>query len=127
MEILVRLKPLALGLAVSLLMAAPAYAQNAPAGAMLFKQRCQMCHSVTPGQKAMLGPNLAGLAGRKAASTAYAYSDALKKSALTWDAATLDKFLAGPSKLVPGTRMVISVADAKQRADLTAYLSTLKK
>ena len=127
MEIFVRLKPFALGLAVPLLMAVPAHAQNAPAGASLFKQRCQVCHSVTPGQKAMMAPNLAGLAGRKAASTTFAYSDALKKSALTWNAATPDKFLAGPSRLVPGTRMVVSVADAKQRADLVAYLSTLKK
>ena len=117
------------GALAGLLIAAtsPAHAQDATAGARLFAQRCQTCHSVNPAQKATIGPNLAGLAGRKAAATSFAYSPALKKSTLTWDSATLDKFLAGPFRLVPGTRMVMSVPDSKQRADLVAYLSSLKK
>lgn len=102
----------------------PAAAQD---GAALFKQRCTMCHTVTPGAKPGMGPNLAGVVGRPAAATEFLYSPALKSAKLKWDKATLDKFLAGPSKLVPGTRMVISVADAQQRAALIAYLSTLKK
>jgi cytochrome c len=111
--------------AISLLsaMAFPAMAQD---GGALFKQRCMMCHSVTPGAKPGMGPNLAGVGGRTAASTSFAYSPALKASKLKWDSATLDKFLSGPGKLVPGTRMVISVPDAKQRAALVAYLATLK-
>jgi cytochrome c2 len=28
--------------------------------------------------------------------------------------------------MVPGTRMVVSVADARQRAELVAYLATLR-
>jgi cytochrome c len=106
---------------------APALAQDVAAGAALFKDRCQMCHTVTPGQPPGLGPNLWSVVGRKAASTPFAYSDALKGSGLVWNKATLDKFLAAPSKLAPGTRMVIAISDPKQRADLTAYLSTLKK
>lgn len=102
----------------------PAIAQD---GAALFKQRCTMCHTVTPGAKPGMGPNLSGVVGRPAASTEFLYSPALKGAKLKWDKATLDKFLSGPSKLVPGTRMVISVADAQQRAALIAYLSTLKK
>lgn len=108
------------------LFASPALAQDATAGGALFKARCSVCHSVTPGQKGSIAPNLSGLAGRPAASTAFAYSPALKASNLKWDKPTLDKFLTAPMKLVPGTRMVISVADPKQRADLVAYLSTLK-
>lgn len=122
-----QLKPLGLGLALSLLAAAPVQAQDTAAGATLYKQRCQMCHSIDPAKTTGIGPNFAGLAGRKAASTAFAYSAALQKSGLSWNGPTLDKFLASPFKLVPGTRMVISVTDAKQRADLVAYLSTLKK
>lgn len=106
--------------------AAPAMAQNAEAGAVVFKQRCSTCHTATPGQRHGVGPNLAGLAGRRAASGDFNYSTALRNSGLTWDAATLDRFLAGPSKLVPGTRMLIPVPDPKQRADLIAYLGTLK-
>jgi len=113
-------------LALSLLFAAaaaPALAQDAAAGAAFFKQRCQSCHTVTPGQ----APNLYGVVGRKAASTTFGYSPALKGSGLTWDAATLDKFLTSPMKLVPGARMLIPVTDPKQRADLIAYLASLKK
>jgi cytochrome c len=108
------------------LIASPALAQDAAAGGSQFKARCGACHSITPGQKAMLAPNLSGVAGRKAGSTEFNYSPALKASNLKWDKPSLDKFLAGPMKLVPGTRMVISVPDAKQRADIVAYLSTLK-
>lgn len=107
--------------------AAPAMAQDAAAGAAFFKQRCQTCHTVTPGQAPGLAPNLFGVVGRKAASTGFNYSTALKASGLTWDTATLDKFLTSPMKLVPGTRMLIPVTDPKQRADLIAYLATLKK
>lgn len=106
---------------------APAHAENSTAGAALFKARCQTCHSVDPAKRSPLGPNLAGLAGRKAASTDFNYSPALKKSGLTWDKATLDKFLTAPFKVVPGTRMVMAVPSDTQRADLVAYLATLKK
>lgn len=104
----------------------PASAQDATAGGALFKGRCSICHSVTPGQKSAMAPNLAGVAGRKAGSAEFNYSPALKASGLKWDKPTLDKFLAAPMKVVPGTRMVISIADAKQRADVVAYLSSLK-
>lgn len=117
-------------IALSLLLtavAAPAMAQNPEAGAVVFKQRCSTCHTTTPGQRHGVGPNLAGVAGRRAAGTDFNYSTALRKSGLTWDAATLDRFLAAPSKVVPGTRMLIPVTDAKQRADLVGYLGALKK
>jgi len=117
-------------IALSLLLlapAAPALAQNAAAGAVVFKQRCSTCHTLTPGQRHGVGPNLAGLAGRPAASGDFNYSSALRSSGLTWDAATLDRFLAAPSKVVPGTRMLIPLTDAKQRADVVAYLGTLNR
>jgi cytochrome c len=108
------------------LLSAPALAQDAAAGGTLFKGRCGACHVVVPGQKGMIAPNLSGVAGRKAGSTAFNYSPALKASGLKWNKPTLDKFLTAPMKLVPGTSMVISVPDAKQRADVVAYLSSLK-
>lgn len=107
--------------------AAPAMAQDAAAGAVVYKQRCSTCHTITPGQRHGVGPNLAGVAGRRAASTDFNYSAALKGAGLTWNAATLDRFLAAPSKVVPGTRMLIPITDPKQRADLVAYLTTLKQ
>ena len=95
-----------------------------PDGAMLFQQRCAACHTVTPGARAMLAPNLAGLLNRKAASTAFNYSAALKASNITWNRANLDRFLTAPGQMVPGTRMVISVSDPAQRAAILNFITT---
>ncbi len=103
------------------------FAQSAPLkGDALFKQKCAMCHSVVKGTASPIGPNLFAVAGRKAGTTTFAYSAALKKSGLVWNKANLDKYLTSPSKAVPGTKMVIGVADAKQRAAIIAYLGKLK-
>lgn len=95
-------------------------------GALAFKQRCQACHSATAAKTTPLGPNLAGVVGRKAAATTFAYSPALKASKLTWTKASLDKYLAAPTKMVPGTRMVMAVPDAAQRAALIDFLAKAK-
>lgn len=106
--------------------AAPMSAHAADAGETLFKQRCAMCHKVSPDKAAGIGPNVRGVVGRQAASTAFNYSPALKKANLKWDPKTLDAFLTAPGKVVPGTRMVVSVPDPKQRAAVIAYLSKQK-
>ena len=103
----------------------PAAAPQTTVGANLFKQRCQSCHSVTAGVTSPLAPNLKGVVGRKAASATFNYSPALKASGLTWTKANLDRFLSGPGKMVPGTHMVITVADAQQRAELIKYLASV--
>jgi len=95
-----------------------------PDGALLFQQRCAACHTVTPGGRTVLAPNLAGLLNRKAASTAFNYSPALKASNLTWTRANLDHFLTGPGQMVPGTRMVISISDPAQRAAVLNFITT---
>ncbi len=94
-----------------------------PDGAMLFRQRCASCHTVAPGGRAILAPNLAGVVGRKAAAATFNYSPALKASNLTWTRANLDRYLTGPTRMVPGTRMVISVSDSAQRAAILNYLT----
>ncbi len=101
----------------------PAQAPAQPDGAALFRMRCGSCHSVVPGARAVLGPSLAGVTGRKAASTVFNYSPALKASNLTWTRANLDRYLQGPTRMVPGTRMVISVSDAQQRAAILNHLA----
>ncbi len=85
--------------------------------------QCKTCHKP---DKNLIGPALGGIVGRKAATYAgFSYSPALKASGLTWDEATLDKWLAGPAALVSGTRMVKHVDAAQDRADIIAYLKTL--
>lgn len=88
---------------------------------------CSGCHSVEAGRN-LLGPSLHGVAGRKAGTLAgFAYSPAMASSGLTWDAATLDRFVAAPQRAVPGTRMSYGgMADAAQRKAVVEYLATLK-
>ena len=102
--------------------ALPAQAQ-APDGATIFRMRCGSCHTVVPAGRAVLGPNLSGVVGRKAASTTFNYSPALKASGLTWTRANLDRYITAPSRMIPGTRMVIAVSDAAQRAALLNFLT----
>lgn len=101
-------------------------AVGAPSGDQLFRQRCAMCHSVDRARTTPLGPNLAGVVGRKAGATTFAYSPQLKASGLTLNAATLDRYLAAPTRVVPGTKMVIAVPNAAERAALVSYLATVK-
>jgi len=98
---------------------------DAAAGNRIFQAQCVVCHSDKPGVNGF-GPTLAGVVGRAAAAIAgFDYSSALRNSRLTWDAATLDQFLADAPKKVPGTAMAVSIASSTDRADLIAYLSTL--
>jgi len=100
----------------------PSTAQAPTAGAQAFGQ-CRACHTLEKGGRNGIGPNLHGVFTRPAASApGYTYSPALKKAGLTWDDQTLSTYLAGPQKLVPGTRMPIGVADPAKRAAIIAYL-----
>ena len=85
---------------------------DAAAGQKFFAQNCALCHAVQPGVTQQ-GPSLAGVVGRRAASANYNYTKALQDSRLTWDAATLDRFLTNPAALVPGTTMPMAVAGAR--------------
>ena len=73
-----------------------------------------------------MGPNLHGLFGRQAGSEARftSYSPALKASKIRWSEATLDQYLAAPTQKVPGTRMVVRVADPAKRKALIAWLKS---
>jgi cytochrome c len=100
-------------------------AGNASAGQHDFAL-CARCHSSASGVN-MRGPSLAGVVGRKSGvAVGYKHTAAMAAANLTWDDATLDKFLAGPRRLVPGTRMSVSVASGVDRQDIIAYLNTLK-
>lgn len=89
--------------------------------------QCAACHAVEPGRHGV-GPSLAGVYGTRSGEIAgYAFSDAMKNAGLTWDDATLDRYLAAPMKVVPGTKMAFAgVADPAKRKELIEYLKTLK-
>lgn len=97
-------------------------APNAVDGQKIFATRCAECHSLT---KNIFGPSLGGVVGRRAGTVpAYPYSAALKQSAIVWDAASLDKWLSGPQKFLPGALMPVSIDDPRTRADIIAYLES---
>jgi len=116
-----------LGLAALMALGAAA-AQTAPPGdaahGKLLYQACAACHSLDDND---IGPKHRGVVGRPAGSIPdYAYSAALKRSGLTFDTATLDRWLTNPSALVPGTKMFFKIDDAQSRADIIAYLEQQK-
>ena len=101
-------------------------AEDVGAGQEIYQAQCSACHSNQPGVNG-IGPSLAGVAGRKAGSLpGFHFTPAISGSGLTWDAKTFIQFLADPSKLVPGTAMTVMVPDETGRANLYAYLATLK-
>jgi cytochrome c len=83
--------------------------------------RCLACHAL---EYDRVGPRHCGLLGRRAGTIPdFQYSEAMRRSKLTWNAKTLDRFLTDPAKTVPGTNMTYAgVKDAKERADLIAWL-----
>jgi cytochrome c len=105
----------------------PAAAGDPAAGKQVFEQQCSICHSAQAGRNA-IGPALFGVVGRPSASIAnYNYSPPFKALGVTWDEATLDKYLTGPRAMVPGTKMTYAgLKDDKKRADVIAFLATLK-
>lgn len=123
MKILLRL-PAAL-----LLLAAPAPAAADPAeraaGERLFRNQCRGCHSVGAGEN-RAGPTLYGLFGRRSGTVAgFNFSAAMKDAAIEWTPERLDRFLTGPSEMVPGTKMVLWGLDERTRRRIIAYLESL--
>src|SRR5438128_370206 len=92
-------------------------------------QRCYSCHSVDPNETAKLqGPSLYRIMGRRAAALpGFAYSDAMREkgaAGLVWDADTLERYIADPESVVPGTSMSApTLRDEQERTDLIAYLA----
>jgi cytochrome c len=97
---------------------------NEARGERLFNQQCKACHTVNEGGHNLVGPNLHGLFGRKAGSARYQYSDAMKKSGIVWDEATLAGYLKDPRGKVPGTKMTyVGLRQEQQQQDMIAFLA----
>lgn len=98
-------------------------------GQSVFRRDCALCHYAGPGSiGGGQGPSLVGVLGATAGMRSdFSYTKAMRESGLVWNEATLDRFLADPSVVVPGTTMVVKVPQANSRRDLIAYLATLKK
>lgn len=89
--------------------------------------QCKACHTFGKGEPTRIGPNLYGIVGEKiAARSGFQFSDALKKLSGDWGFDELNKWIDGPQKLAPGSKMTFAgIRDEQQRADLIAYLNSL--
>jgi cytochrome c len=103
----------------------PARAQDAERGKQAFVA-CATCHSIDGSNG--LGPSLRGIVNRISGSVeGFHYSRAMRNAKITWNAPTLNAYLAAPQSVVPGNLMPFSgIADPAQRDDLIAYLESLE-
>lgn len=117
----------ALVLGIAAIAASTAQAADPAKGKSVF-QRCAICHRVEKNGGNGLGPNLFGIVGRKAGTGAdFSYSAAMKNSGIVWSTDKLTAYIEHPAAVVPGNKMAFAgVTDAGQRADVVAYLATLK-
>jgi cytochrome c len=89
--------------------------------------QCYSCHSLEPGENLPSGPTLHAIVGRAvAAEPGFDYSPALRRFAQAnprWTPQLLDRFIADPEALVPGTYMSFhGMADPAERDALIAWL-----
>ena len=111
----------------TLLASSAAFAAGDPArGATAFRTECGSCHTATQGGPARTGPNLFGVFGSPAGSRGtFRYSPAMQRSGLTWDEATLTRYLVAPRRVVSGgTMSYAGTGDAAEAANIAAYLAT---
>jgi cytochrome c len=96
-------------------------------GSAIFQRTCQNCHAVEIGVN-KVGPSLWNVVGRQPASVPdFAYSDGMKANKTSWTVSSLDAYLADPRGDVHGVKMFFKgLAEPKDRADVIAYLLTLK-
>lgn len=118
------MRALIVGAVVLAASAGTVFAQNVADGEKDFAV-CRACHQVGDTAENMLGPQLNGLDGRKAGSVAdYPYSEAMKNSGITWNAATFKQYIHDPQATVKGTKMPFAgIKDDQKVADLWAYIS----
>lgn len=102
--------------------AQPLFAGNSP-GKEMFEKRCTGCHAL---DNEKTGPRLRGVFGRLAASlSTFPYSESLRKSGVTWDSSSLDKWLADPDGFVPDNDMAFRVSNKDERTAIIEYLKNV--
>ena len=104
---------------------APNAALKPDRGQMLYK-RCATCHTLKPGARNKVGPNLNGVFGAKAGSKeGFNYSATMKASGLIWTDENLTAYIENPGKFMPGNRM--SFVGIRKAEDIEAVLAYMKK
>lgn len=88
--------------------------------------KCAACHVADGSGTTLVGPDLRGIIGRKIASVAgFPYSPAMAAVSGDWSAEMLDRFIAAPMSLVPGTQMAFAgLRRPDDRRELICYLQS---
>jgi len=114
-------------------LAGPAWAGGDAAKGKEAFAKCAICHQVGPGAKTLVGPELNGIVGRKAASVeGYPYSTGMKKlgdAGFVWTGENINRWISDPKAMLPQSPMALAfqgVPDADERANIIAYLATQK-
>lgn len=116
----------AVALMLSACLSEAAFAADTASGEQLFNNNCRTCHSWKEGDN-RLGPSLHGVVGRKSGSVpGFSYSQSMKQANLTWDEATLDKFIANPDGVVQNNNMkpFNGITDAATRKQIVEFLKS---
>ncbi len=94
-------------------------------GVTAFNTHCRNCHSITKGDN-RLGPSLYGVFGARAGRVEGYRSYSGSLTGVTWDEATLDKFIANPAAVAASTTMIYpAVGDASERKKIIAFLKSI--
>jgi cytochrome c len=102
----------------------PLFAETSP-GKQIFGKRCTGCHAL---DNEKVGPRLRGVYGRPAGSVAsFPYSESLRKSGVTWDSSSLDKWLTDPDAFIPDNDMAFRVTNSEERTSIIEYLKELSQ
>src|SRR5215831_5614929 len=98
---------------------------DAVAGRAAFEKRCTGCHALDHDKE---GPRLAGVLGRKAGSVpGFPYSDTVRKSAIVWNEAVIDRWLSDPDSVIPDADMAFRLSSSAERAAIIAFLKETDK
>jgi cytochrome c len=105
-------------------LAEPEFAGADVSRGQLLSFACAACHTFGAAGGTLIGPNLHGVFGRRAASVAgFDYSPALASSGLVWTPVSLEAWLTEPASFVAGTKMAFTgYRSPDDRRDLIAYL-----
>ena len=101
--------------------------ESVESGRQFFDRRCRTCHGGTGPADSPIGPNLAGIVGKKAGTQASGiHSQAAIDSRVVWDRESLRRFLSVPRREIPGSIMPVRVADPAELERLLDYLESLR-
>ena len=91
--------------------------------------RCLQCHTLGKGEPNKIGPNISAVVdeSRGEGRNGFSFSSAMKAKGGNWTVEDLNHFIKSPKTFIPGTAMGFAgISKDSERADLIAYLETLK-